>query len=61
MKTNFFGGIEKPKRHVIIHDPTPIDSLSYDELEDDVNYRWVEKSRRMQIRRWKSLKHQISG
>lgn len=31
-----------------------------DDLEEPVDLKWQEKARRMQIRRWRKLKHQLA-
>jgi len=46
------------KFHIIAE---PIHASEIDDLDDDyTDYRWLAKSRRMQARRWRKIKHQLA-
>lgn len=50
------------KKLYIVTRPTPRADLQLDELNDDDDFdsaEWREKARRLQIRRWRKLKHQL--
>ena len=47
-------------KHVIIGSPVSAGSISFDELYGDISEHWLEKSRRLQARRWRKIKHQTA-
>lgn len=47
-------------KNFILTTPTKMSDIDLDEYVDDTNYRWIEKSRRLQARRWRKIKHQLS-
>ncbi len=44
----------------ILTQPARLSNLTLDELEDEENYAWREKARRLQARRWRRIKHQLA-
>lgn len=48
------------RNHRIINSPISVSSLNFDELYDSINDHWEEKSRRLQARRWRKIKHQLA-
>ena len=48
------------KKYYILTQPTRLSDLTLDELEDDDNYAWRDKAQKLQARRWRRLKHQLS-
>ncbi|HZP55356.1 MAG TPA: hypothetical protein VFB03_01130 [Candidatus Saccharimonadales bacterium] len=46
------------RRHLVVGRPTSISSISFDDLYEEISENWLEKSRRLQARRWRKLKHQ---
>ena len=51
---------EHTRRNAVVDKPTAIDSVSFDELYEDISEHWLEKSRRLQARRWRKIKHQTA-
>jgi hypothetical protein len=51
---------ERARKHMVVNQPTNISSLSFDELYEDISDQWLEKSRRLQARRWRKIKHQTA-
>ncbi|HSX17962.1 MAG TPA: hypothetical protein VLE51_01240 [Candidatus Saccharimonadales bacterium] len=49
---------DRSRRHVIVGRPTSSSALSFDELYEEFSNGWMEKSRRLQARRWRKIKHQ---
>lgn len=47
------------KKYYILTQPTRLSDLSRDDMDEDDNLAWREKSRRLQARRWRKLKHQL--
>lgn len=47
-------------KYYILTQPTRLSDLSLDELEPADAAGWREKSRRMQARRWRKIKHQLA-
>jgi hypothetical protein len=45
---------------MVVNQPTNAASLSFDELYEDISDQWLEKSRRLQARRWRKIKHQTA-
>lgn len=49
------------KKYYILTRPAKLSDLTIDELEDDSpEYGWREKSRQMQARRWRKIRHQLA-
>ena len=44
----------------ILTRPAKLSDLSLDELDDDDISGWREKSKQMQARRWRKIKHQLA-
>ncbi|HEU5004758.1 MAG TPA: hypothetical protein VFT49_01590 [Candidatus Saccharimonadales bacterium] len=44
----------------ILTQPARLSNITLDELEDDDNYAWREKARKLQARRWRRIKHQLA-
>jgi hypothetical protein len=44
----------------ILSRPSKLSDLSLDELEDDDVSGWREKSKQLQARRWRKIKHQLA-
>lgn len=51
---------ERSRKHVIVGQPTSLSAISFDELYEDISDHWMEKSRRLQARRWRKIKHQTA-
>ncbi len=47
-------------KHFILTTPTRVTDMRPEDLYDDINYGWRDKSRRMQARRWRKIRHQIA-
>ena len=47
------------KKYYILTRPAKLSDLALDELEDD-DSGWREKSRQLQARRWRKIKHQLA-
>lgn len=48
------------RKHYILTRPAPIDDVREDLVyQPDLNDTWIEKARRLQVRRWRKLKHQM--
>jgi hypothetical protein len=48
------------KKFKILTKPTRVSDLSLDELYEDTEGDWELKAERLQTRRWRKLKHQMS-
>lgn len=48
------------KKYYLIRKPTRLTDLDYEEFYADDYDGWREKSRRMQARRWRRIKHQLA-
>jgi hypothetical protein len=46
-------------KYYILTRPSKLSDISLDELEGDDLSGWREKSKQMQARRWRKLKHQL--
>ncbi len=53
-------GSEWNRKHVVVGQPTSAASVSFDDLYEDISDNWLEKSRRLQARRWRKIKHQLA-
>lgn len=43
----------------ILTRPTKLSDLTIDDLEDETEHSWRQKSRQLQVRRWRKIKHQL--
>jgi hypothetical protein len=49
------------KKYYILTRPAKLSDLTLDELDDDTtDFGWREKSRQMQARRWRKIRHQLA-
>lgn len=48
------------KRHKILIQPTRVSELSFEELYDGITKDWEDKAHKLQIRRWRRLKQQLT-
>jgi len=48
------------RKYYILTRPSKLSDLSLDELEGDDVSGWREKSRQLQARRWRKIKHQLA-
>ncbi|MBA3757691.1 hypothetical protein H0X09_02400 [Candidatus Saccharibacteria bacterium] len=48
------------KKYYLIRKPTRMTDLDYDDMYTDDYDSWREKSRRLQARRWRRIKHQLA-
>lgn len=47
-------------KYYILTRPSKLSDISFDELEDDDLSGWRDKSKQLQARRWRKLKHQLA-
>jgi len=47
-------------KYYILTRPAKLSELALDELEDDEISGWREKSRQLQARRWRKIRHQLA-
>jgi hypothetical protein len=47
------------KKYYILTRPSKLSDIALDELDDDPS-GWREKSRQLQARRWRKIKHQLA-
>jgi hypothetical protein len=47
------------KKYYILTRPTKLSDMSFDEFEDDES-GWREKSKQLQARRWRKIRHQLA-
>lgn len=47
------------RKHRVISSPVSVSSLSFDDLQD-ISDHWEERSRRLQARRWRKIKHHLA-
>lgn len=62
-KHTAFTGVAKDnniKKYYILTRPSKLSDLTLDELEDDDIAGWREKSRQLQARRWRKIRHQLA-
>jgi hypothetical protein len=61
-KHSAFGGSTKESfsKYYIVTQPSKLSDLSLDELEGDDVSGWRDKSRQLQARRWRKIKHQLA-
>lgn len=48
------------KKYYILTQPSRLSDLKLDDLDDDANYAWRDKARKLQSRRWRRLKHELA-
>jgi hypothetical protein len=49
------------KRFYILTRPTKLSDMAIDEIDDDYSeHGWREKSRQLQARRWRKIRHQLA-
>jgi hypothetical protein len=48
------------KKYYILSQPTKLSDLSLDEFDDDNTSGWRERSRQLQARRWRKIRHQVA-
>jgi hypothetical protein len=48
------------KKFYILSRPSKLSDLSLDEIENDDGADWREKSRQLQARRWRKIRHQLA-
>ncbi|MGH7157055.1 MAG: hypothetical protein ACREGG_03025 [Candidatus Saccharimonadales bacterium] len=48
------------RKYYILTRPAKLSDLALDEMEDDDVSGWREKSRQMQARRWRKIRHQLA-
>lgn len=48
------------KKYYILTQPTRLSDLALEDMDEDDNFAWLEKSRRLQARRWHKLKNQLA-
>jgi hypothetical protein len=60
MKKNSTFGKDNVGKFYILTRPSKLSDLSLDELESDDVSGWREKSKQLQARRWRKLKHQLT-
>lgn len=41
--------------------PARLSDADFDELYEEISNNWQERARKLRIRRWRALKHEISG
>ncbi len=46
------------KKHYLLHKPTPLRNLLWEDFYEDMFSDWRIKAERLQLRRWRKLKHQ---
>jgi hypothetical protein len=54
---DFLGSIKDSNSKYILTRPARLSDISMDYMDDDDN--WREKSRQLQARRWRKIRHQI--
>jgi hypothetical protein len=60
--STFIGGAKdnNVRKYYILTRPAKLSDLTLDELEDDDVSGWREKSRQLQARRWRKIRHQLA-
>ena len=46
------------QKYYIVTRPTRLSDLQFDDIDDD-DYQWKQKSRDLQVRRWRKVKNQL--
>jgi hypothetical protein len=49
------------KKVHIFKAPARANDINFDELYDEISNNWQERARKLRIRRWRALKHEVSG
>ncbi len=61
MKKSSAFGDSNLKKYYILTRPTKLSEMSFDEIDSEYDDQdWREKSRRLQARRWRKIRHQLS-
>ena len=60
MKRHQIMASERVRKNVMVGRPIGTAAISFDDLYEDISDHWLEKSRRLQARRWRKIKHQTS-
>jgi hypothetical protein len=47
------------QKYYIVTRPTRLSELQFDDIDEDDNYQWKQKSRNLQVRRWRKVKNQL--
>lgn len=45
-------------KYYILTQPSKLSDMSLDSFDDEDDYAWRDKARKLQIRRWRKIKHQ---
>lgn len=53
-------GNTRDTKYYVIKQSTPLSDLTYEELYEDTSNDWQDKARKLQIRRWRKIKHQTA-
>jgi hypothetical protein len=57
----FLGTAKQSNTRYILTRPTRLSDMSLDEIEDaDAENGWREKSRQLQARRWRKIRHELA-
>lgn len=60
MKKSSAFGDGNLKKYYILTRPTKLSEMSFDEIDSEYDGQdWREKSRRLQARRWRKIRHQL--
>ena len=61
MKNSSAFGDSNLKKYYILTRPTKLSEMSFDEIDSEYDDEdWREKSRRLQARRWRKIRHQVA-
>ncbi len=47
------------RSHRVISSPVSVSSLSFDDLYEEISNDWELRSKKLQARRWRQIKHQL--
>lgn len=47
-------------KYYILTQPTRLSDLAIEDMDDDDHFGWRDKSRKLQARRWRKIKHQLA-
>lgn len=59
MKSSYHSNTNASKYYILTQ-PTKLSDLTLDDLEDDDDFAWRDKARKLQTRRWRKLKNQLA-
>jgi hypothetical protein len=48
------------KKYYILTRPSKLSDLAFDDMDEDTDIEWKEKSRQLQLRRWRKIRHQLA-